>query len=144
MNTKTLYQNANKYKLDKKYDLAIESFKKLIDNESHNANKENTMIYLNEIGICHFNNSNYEESLKYFKKILEFHRSLTDVYNNISNSYFHLRQYKNAEINLLISLKLKHDPEIYDQLEETSKNIIKSIMLMMTQQKIVAMGKQVL
>ena len=116
MNIKTLYQNANKYKLDKKYDLAIESFKKLIDNESHNANKENTMIYLNEIGICHFNNSNYEESLKYFKKILEFHRSLTDVYNNISNSYFHLRQYKNAEINLLISLKLKDDPEIYDQL----------------------------
>ena len=32
MNIKTLYQNANKYKLDKKYDLAIESFKKLIDN----------------------------------------------------------------------------------------------------------------
>lgn len=150
MNKKEFYKKANKYKLDKKYELAIEYYKKvleldkyninslkelgeiyesindtkraiicyetIVESENNNINKQTTMIYLNQIGVCHFNNSNYEESLKYFKKVLEFNRTLTDVYNNIGTCYFRLRQYRNSEINRLISLKLKNDSEVYKEL----------------------------
>lgn len=97
-------------------DNAIKCYKKIIKNESLNKNTNNTIIYLNQIGVCYFNNSNYEEALKYFKRILEFNRKLNDVYTNIAKSYFNLRQYKNAEINLLISLNLKDEPTVYSEL----------------------------
>ena len=149
-NKKEFYKKANKYKLNKKYELAIENYKKvleldkynvnslkdlgeiyenvndisnaiicyekIIESESRNINKQNTMIYFNQIGVCNFNNSNYEEAIKYFKKVLEFNKTLTDVYNNIAQSYFKLRQYRYAEINWLISLKLKDDTKLYKDL----------------------------
>ena len=91
-NKKEFYKKANKYKLNKKYELAIENYKKvleldkynvnslkdlgeiyenvndisnaiicyekIIESESRNINKQNTMIYFNQIGVCNFNNSN--------------------------------------------------------------------------------------
>ena len=91
---KKFYKKANKYKLNKNYELAIENYKKvleldkynfitlkdlgeiyenindtnnaiicykkIIESESHNINKQKTIIYLNQIGVCNFNNSNYE------------------------------------------------------------------------------------
>lgn len=147
---KKFYKKANKYKLNKNYELAIENYKKvleldkynfitlkdlgeiyenindtnnaiicykkIIESESHNINKQKTIIYLNQIGVCNFNNSNYEEAIKYFKKILEFNKTLPDVYNNIAKTFFKLRQYRYAEINWLISLKLKDDIKLYDDL----------------------------
>jgi tetratricopeptide (TPR) repeat protein len=145
-----LYNKAKTYKLDKKYELAIENYKKVLeidrcnidslkelgevyenikdidsaiscyekimDIEISNPNKQTTMICLNQIGVCNFNKFNYTEAVKYFRKVLELNRRLTDVYNNIANCYFKLRQYRNAEINNLISLKLKHDTRLYEEL----------------------------
>ncbi len=77
-NSKLEFHNkANKYKLNKQYDLAIENY----------------------------------------KKVLEFNKTLPDVYNNLGLCYFNLRQYKYAEINWLISLKLKgNDTKLYENL----------------------------
>lgn len=154
MNKKEFYKKAKKYKLDDKYELAIENYKKgleldkynidslkelgeiyekvndinsaikcyekIIENESKNSSKQNTIIFLNQIGHCYANNLNYEEALKYFRKALEFNRvGWPILYNNIGKMYIKLRQYKHAEINLLISLKLQNHSYLFKDLALT-------------------------
>jgi len=91
---------------------AISCYKKIVESTSQIVDTRNTIIYLNQIGVCYNKISNYEEALKYFKKVLEFTREMPDIYNNIAKTYFKLRQYRHAEINWLISLKLKNDDNI--------------------------------
>jgi tetratricopeptide (TPR) repeat protein len=68
-----------------------------------------TAIYLNQIGICYDNLHKYETAIMYFKKIIIIKNDIPDVYNNIYMCYFRLKQYKLAEINLLISLKITYN-----------------------------------
>lgn len=75
-----------------------------------------TAIYLNQIGICYNNLRNYETAIIYFKKILLIKNDIPDVYNNIYICYFSLKQYKLAEINLLISLKIKYNETAIEKL----------------------------
>jgi tetratricopeptide (TPR) repeat protein len=75
-----------------------------------------TVIHLNQIGICYNNLHKYETAIMYFKKILTIKNDIHDVYNNIYTCYFSLKQYKLAEINLLISLKLTYDEKTIEKL----------------------------
>jgi tetratricopeptide (TPR) repeat protein len=118
---------------------AIRCYEKIIENEAKNSNKQNTIIFLNQIGVCYNNNLNYEEALKYFRKALEFTRELPDLYNNIGRVYFKLRQYRHAEINWLLSLKLKNNNNLYEELALTyfcTKKYDKSIDFYMKMQNI--------
>jgi tetratricopeptide (TPR) repeat protein len=89
-----------------------------------------TAIYLNQIGICYDKLQKYETAIIYFKKILVIKNDIPDVYNNIYTCHFNLKQYKLAEINLLISLKLTGNEKtieylafLYGCLKEYDKSI---------------------
>ena len=68
-----------------------------------------TGVILNQIGICYFSISDYENAILQFKKILTIKNNLPEVYNNIANCYVQLKKYKTAETCLLISIKLQSD-----------------------------------
>ena len=91
---------------------------------------QTTAIYLNQIGICYDKLQKYETAIIYFKKILVIKNDIPDVYNNIYTCHFNLKQYKLAEINLLISLKLTGNEKtieylafLYGCLKEYDKSI---------------------
>ena len=73
-------------------------------------------IYLNNIGVCYSNLRKYETAIMYFKKILVIKNDISDVYNNLYWCHFKLKQYKLAEINLLISAKLTYNEKTIDSL----------------------------
>jgi tetratricopeptide (TPR) repeat protein len=75
-----------------------------------------TGIYLNQIGICYNKLHKYETAIMYFKKILALKNDIPDVYNNIYMCHFSLKQYKFAEINLLISLKITYNEKTIEKL----------------------------
>ena len=75
-----------------------------------------TAIYLNQIGVCYNNLYKYEKAIMYFKKILVIKNDIPDVYNNIYLCHFSLKQYKLAEINLLISLKITGNEKTIENL----------------------------
>jgi len=75
-----------------------------------------TGIYLNQIGICYNNLCKYETAIMYFKKILVIKNDIPDVYSNIYSCHFKLKQYKLAEINLLVSLKMTYNEKTIETL----------------------------
>lgn len=139
---KKYYKKAQEYSNAGKLDLAIEAYKKVLEIDKNNVKclKElgelyekkndniNAIYYykqminivplnikgiiLNQIGVCNFKISQYEEAIKYFKKVLEIKNDIPDVYNNIGTCYINMKQYKIAEVNLLISLKFRVDDNI--------------------------------
>jgi tetratricopeptide (TPR) repeat protein len=143
MDKKTIkkeYINALKYKNKGNHDLAIETYKKIIEYDKNNVNylQELSVIYreinkitdsidclkkillinpmniiiINEIGINYFMMKRYTDAIDYFKKVLTINNRIPEVYKNIGSCYVNLREYKFAEMNLLISLKLLDNDEI--------------------------------
>ena len=62
-------------------------------------NDKNNGVVLNNIGVCYFNLSNYKLAIHYFKKVLII-KELVDVYCNIVTCYIQLKDYISAEINI--------------------------------------------
>jgi tetratricopeptide (TPR) repeat protein len=62
-------------------------------------------VYLNELGICYHTRGEYQKAIDYFRKVLEIKRDLAEVYDNIANCYFQMREYKLSEINSMLSMK---------------------------------------
>jgi tetratricopeptide (TPR) repeat protein len=96
-------------------DNAIKCYEKIISLTPKTDIPTNA-IYLNQIGVCLNKMSKYNEAILYFKKALEFKKDLNDVYDNISQCYFNLREYKLCEINSLISLKINPSKKAHRQL----------------------------
>jgi tetratricopeptide (TPR) repeat protein len=114
-NIKTLKELGELY--ERTYDLsnAINCYEKILNATSIN-DIQTTGIYLNQIGVCYNNLRNYETALIYFKKVLAIKNDIPDVYNNIYSCHFSLKQYKLAEINLLISLKINPNEKTFENL----------------------------
>ncbi len=87
-------------------------------------------VTINEIGVCYFNVKQYENALKYFKKVLLM-AEIADVYNNIACCYRHLNKYELCEKSLLRSLEIDANnnstkyslTEIYYLMKEYKKGI---------------------
>lgn len=97
----TLYENINDN------ENAIIYYKKLL-NLTPKKDIPNTVICLNQIGVCYNKLKNYNKSIEYFKKALHFKNDISEIYDNLSVCYFNTREYKLSEINSLISMRLNN------------------------------------
>lgn len=114
-NKKTLKELGELYEKSNNIPNAIICYENLLNNLSID-DIQTTIIYLNQIGVCHNSLRNFETAIKYFKKILPLKNDIPDVYNNIYSCYFSLKQYKLAEINLLLSVKINPNDKTYENL----------------------------
>ena len=114
-NLKVLKELGNLYERLNKLPDAINCYEKILVIVPKN-DIPTTAIYLNQIGICYNILHKYETAIMYFKKILIIKNDIPDVYNNIYTCYFSLKQYKLAEINLLISLKITNNEKTIEKL----------------------------
>ena len=108
-NIKCLKDLSNVYHNIGDYNNAIECYKTIIN---VSTDVKITVISLNELGVLYNKIQNYTESLHYFKKILSYKNDIPDVYFNIGLCYISLKQYKQAEVSLLIYLKIQKDNKI--------------------------------
>ena len=100
INYKELGETYEKKKLFKK---AIdECYLKIIKIEPNNG------VILNQIGVCYFNLGEFKLAIEFFKKVILI-KEIVDVYCNIATCYTRLKDYKNAEINLLDALKIENN-----------------------------------
>ena len=65
-------------------------------------------VLTNQIGSCYFNLTQYKLAIHYFKKVLLI-KEIPDVYSNIGLCNVKLKDYKEAEVNLLKSYNLKNN-----------------------------------
>jgi len=114
-NLKTLKELGELYEKLNKITNAIICYEKILA-ITPKSDIQTTAIYLNQIGVCYNNLRKYETAIIYFKKILLIKNDIPDVYNNIYSCHFSLKQYKFAEINLLISLKINPNEKIIEKL----------------------------
>ena len=114
-NLKTLKELGEIYEKLNKLTNAINCYEKILA-ITPKSDIPTTAIHLNQIGICYNKLHNYETAIMYFKKILIIKNDIPDVYNNIYLCHFKLKQYKLAEINLLISLKITYDEKTIETL----------------------------
>ena len=63
-------------------------------------------VLTNKIGTCYFSFKQYKLAIHYFKKVLLI-KEIPDVYSNIGICCIKLKDYKEAEVNLLKSYNLK-------------------------------------
>jgi tetratricopeptide (TPR) repeat protein len=79
--------------------------------------KHQKSIVLNNIGVIHLENENYEEAKDHFKKSIELSkRSLTPKYN-LSQIYLRFGLYRNAKTNLTQLLKINsHDVDFLNSI----------------------------
>jgi tetratricopeptide (TPR) repeat protein len=114
-NLKTLKELGELYEKLNKITNAIICYEKILA-ITPKSDIQTTVIYLNQIGVCYNNLRKYETAIIYFKKILLIKNDIPDVYNNIYSCHFSLKQYKLAEINLLISFKINPNEKIIENL----------------------------
>ena len=93
-----------------KFNDAIVAYKKCMKKNPGNGS------VLNQMGICYFNLGKYSDAIDTFKGVLRIKNDIPDVYNNIGTCYVNMRKYKEAEIVLLISLKLQQTDFIHSAL----------------------------
>ena len=98
-----------------------------------NNNRNNVAIVgtsLNSIGVCFFNKKDFENAIKYFKKVIEI-KELDDVHRNIAICNIHLKTYNIGLKHLLRSYELNPNNhktlnalgELYFFLKEYDKSI---------------------
>lgn len=95
------------------YEKAIEYYEKII---TVSKDIKIIVITLNEIGIIYNKLCNYTEAIKYFKRTIAYKNDIPEIYLNLGVCYVSLKQYKQAEVSLLLYLKLKTDDVIYKKL----------------------------
>jgi tetratricopeptide (TPR) repeat protein len=95
------------------YEKTIEYYEKII---TVSTDIKIIVITLNEIGIIYNKLCNYTEAIKYFKRTIAYKNDIPEIYLNLGVCYVSLKQYKQAEVSLLLYLKLKTDDVICKQL----------------------------
>lgn len=116
-NTKSMASCFNEFgiinKIQKKYDQAIEFYKKSLDIRRENHNFKGIVGSLNNIGNTYKEKGKYKKALKYFNEALELKmingslKSLGTAYMNIADLQIRLKKYYDAENNLLKALEYK-------------------------------------
>lgn len=85
---------------------AVECYVKVLKTEIIDVNTIGVLT--NQIGSCYFNLTQYKLAIHYFKKVLLI-KEIPDVYSNIGLCNVKLKDYKEAEVNLLKSYNLKNN-----------------------------------
>lgn len=85
---------------------AVECYVKVLKTETTDVNTIGVLT--NQIGSCYFNLTQYKLAIHYFKKVLLI-KEIPDVYSNIGLCNVKLKDYKEAEVNLLKSYNLKNN-----------------------------------
>lgn len=106
---------------------AVECYINVLKTETNDVNTIGVLT--NQIGVCYFNSTQYKLALHYFKKSLDI-KELPDVYSDIGICNIRLKDYKEAEFNLLKSINLIDNDfasralgELYYYIKEYDKSI---------------------
>lgn len=126
---KYLRDLGNIYEKISSFKNAIDCYENIITIEKNDISTIGVLT--NQIGVCYNNLHDYEQAIKYFKKVLQINNKIPEVYNNIGLCYVNLKNYKLAEINFQISYKLceKNDltienlANLYYYIKEYDKSI---------------------
>jgi tetratricopeptide (TPR) repeat protein len=85
---------------------AVECYVKVLKTETIDVTTIGVLT--NQIGSCYFNLTQYKLAIHYFKKVLLI-KEIPDIYSNIGLCNVKLKDYKEAEVNLLKSYNLKNN-----------------------------------
>jgi tetratricopeptide (TPR) repeat protein len=99
-----LNELGNLYKNINRFNDAIICYEKIVNIETDLCKK---CVILNEIGTCFNIMENYVKAIEYFEKILQINNNVYEVYNNISCSYFKMKNFTLCESNCYKSLRIK-------------------------------------
>jgi tetratricopeptide (TPR) repeat protein len=94
------------YEKQKMFYQAVECYVKVLKIKTIDVNTIGVLT--NQIGSCYFNLTQYKLAIHYFKKVLLI-KEIPDVYSNIGLCNVKLKDYKEAEVNLLKSYSLKNN-----------------------------------
>ncbi len=106
---------------------AIDCYKNILKTEKQNISTIGVLT--NQIGVCYYNIKHYESAIEYFKKVLLI-KEIPDVYCNIGQCNIGMKNYKEAEKNLLIAFHMDRNPkscnslgQIYYYMKQYDKSI---------------------
>ena len=117
-NTKLLFYIGNAYLQTKKFDLAIDYYKKTISSDQNHFNA------YNNLGGTLLTLGRYKEAIEIFKKTIKIKPDFSDAYSNLANCYHNLKQYEDSILNYNKAIKLNpKNFAAYNNLGSTYKEI---------------------
>tara|TARA_Y100000741_G_scaffold311822_1_gene256039 strand:- start:133 stop:2079 length:1947 start_codon:yes stop_codon:yes gene_type:complete len=99
-NSKLLFHIGNAYLQTKRFDLAIEYYKKTISTD------QNHFKAYNNLGGTLSTLGRYEEAIEIYKKTLKINPDFSDAYSNLGSCYHNLNQYEDSIFNYNKAIKL--------------------------------------
>ena len=99
-NAKLLFHIGNAYLQTKKFDLAIDYYKKTISAD------QNYFKAYNNLGGVLSTLGHYEEAIKIYKKALKINPDFSDAYSNLGSCYHNLNRYEDSIFNYNEAIKL--------------------------------------
>ena len=117
-NTKLLFYIGNAYLQTKKFDLAIDYYKKTISLDQSHFNA------YNNLGGTLLTLGRYKEAIEIFKKTINIKPDFSDAYSNLASCYHNLKQYEDSILNYNKAIKLNpKNFAAYNNLGSTYKEI---------------------
>ena len=117
-NTKLLFYIGNAYLQTKKFDLAIDFYKKTISLDQNHFNA------YNNLGGTLLTLGRYKEAIEIFKKTIKIKPDFSDAYSNLASCYHNLKQYDDSILNYNKAIKLNpKNFAAYNNLGSTYKEI---------------------
>ena len=99
-NTKLLFYIGNAYLQTKKFNLAIDYYKKTISSDQNHFNA------YNNLGGTLLTLGRYKEAIEIFKKTIKIKPDFSDAYSNLASCYHNLKQYEDSILNYKKAIKL--------------------------------------
>ena len=117
-NTKLLFYIGNAYLQTKKFDLAIDYYKKTISSDQNHFNA------YNNLGGTLLTLGRYKEAIEILKKTIKIKPDFSDAYSNLASCYHNLKQYEDSILNYNKAIKLNpKNFAAYNNLGSTYKEI---------------------
>ena len=117
-NARLLFYIGNAYLQTKKFDLAIDYYKKTISTD------QNYFKAYNNLGGTLSTLGRYEEAVEIYKKTLKINPDFSEAYSNLGSCYHNLKDHEESIINYNKAIKLNPDNFVaYNNLGSTYKEI---------------------
>ena len=117
-NINLLFYIGNAYLQSKKFDLAIDYYKKTISSDQNHFNA------YNNLGGTLLTLGRYKEAIEIFKKTIKIKPDFSDAYSNLASCYHNLKQYEDSILNYNKAIKLNpKNFAAYNNLGSTYKEI---------------------
>ena len=117
-NINLLFYIGNAYLQTKKFDLAIDYYKKTISSDQNHFNA------YNNLGGTLLTLGRYKEAIEIFKKTINIKPDFSDAYSNLASCYHNLKQYEDSILNYNKAIKLNpKNFAAYNNLGSTYKEI---------------------